>query len=80
MTSRAKASKAVGSVIDGRFRDLQEQRGLGFPVRSPKFSPSDENSDGKRSLLAMLARRHLPSFSKSLPLMCPSSCRRMSRT
>ncbi|KAH8899181.1 RraA-like protein [Thozetella sp. PMI_491] len=32
MSARAKASKAVGSVIDGRFRDLQEQRDLGFPV------------------------------------------------
>lgn len=32
MSTRAKASGAVGSVIDGRFRDLQEQRGLGFPV------------------------------------------------
>ena len=36
MASRAKASKAVGSVVDGRFRDLQEQRDLGFPVRSQK--------------------------------------------
>ena len=33
MSMRARASKAVGSVIDGRFRDLEEQRGLGFPVR-----------------------------------------------
>lgn len=32
MSARAKASNAVGSVIDGRFRDLQEQRDLGFPV------------------------------------------------
>ncbi|KAK0387098.1 hypothetical protein NLU13_5411 [Sarocladium strictum] len=32
MSMRAQASKAVGSVIDGRFRDLQEQRELGFPV------------------------------------------------
>ncbi|VBB72041.1 Putative protein of unknown function [Podospora comata] len=32
MSTRAKASGAVGSVIDGRFRDLQEQRGLGFPI------------------------------------------------
>lgn len=34
MSLRAKASKAVGSVIDGRFRDLQEQREIGFPVRA----------------------------------------------
>lgn len=34
MSTRAKASKAVGSVIDGRFRDLQEHRDLGFPVRT----------------------------------------------
>lgn len=34
MSTRAKASKAVGSVIDGRFRDVQEHRDLGFPVRT----------------------------------------------
>ena len=33
MSTRAKASGAVGSVIDGRFRDLQEQRDLDYPVR-----------------------------------------------
>lgn len=32
MTARAQASGAVGSVIDGRFRDLHEQRELGYPV------------------------------------------------
>ncbi|KAK3300560.1 ribonuclease E inhibitor RraA/Dimethylmenaquinone methyltransferase [Chaetomium fimeti] len=32
MSTRAKASGAVGSVIDGRFRDLQEQRDLDYPV------------------------------------------------
>ncbi|KAK4462171.1 RraA-like protein [Cladorrhinum samala] len=32
MSTRAKASGAVGSVIDGRFRDVQEQRDLGYPV------------------------------------------------
>ncbi|OAQ83855.1 ribonuclease e inhibitor rraa dimethylmenaquinone methyltransferase protein [Purpureocillium lilacinum] len=32
MSMRARASKAVGSVIDGRFRDLEEQRSLGFPI------------------------------------------------
>jgi regulator of RNase E activity RraA len=33
MSTRAKASGAVGSVIDGRFRDVQEQRDLDYPVR-----------------------------------------------
>lgn len=32
MTARARARGAAGSVIDGRFRDLQEQREMGFPV------------------------------------------------
>ncbi|GAB1310582.1 Ribonuclease E inhibitor [Madurella fahalii] len=32
MSARAKASGAAGSVIDGRFRDLEEQRGLNYPV------------------------------------------------
>ncbi|KAL1843480.1 hypothetical protein VTJ49DRAFT_1351 [Mycothermus thermophilus] len=32
MSTRAKASGAVGSVINGRFRDLQEQRELGYPI------------------------------------------------
>lgn len=32
MSTRAKALGAVGSVIDGRFRDLQEQRDLGYPI------------------------------------------------
>lgn len=32
MTARARALGAVGSVIDGRFRDLHEQREMGFPV------------------------------------------------
>ena len=34
MSMRARASGAVGSVIDGRFRDLQEQRELDYPVRA----------------------------------------------
>ena len=38
MSTRAKASGAVGSVIDGRFRDVQEQRDLGYPVRA-RLSP-----------------------------------------
>ncbi|KAK8122154.1 hypothetical protein PG984_010824 [Apiospora sp. TS-2023a] len=32
MSTRARALGAVGSVIDGRFRDVQEQRALGYPV------------------------------------------------
>ncbi|KAK4132813.1 RraA-like protein [Trichocladium antarcticum] len=32
MSTRARASGAVGSVIDGRFRDVQEQRDLDYPV------------------------------------------------
>lgn len=32
MTARARARGAVGTVVDGRFRDLQEQREMGFPV------------------------------------------------
>lgn len=32
MSTRAQALGAAGSVIDGRFRDVQEQRALGFPV------------------------------------------------
>ncbi|TGJ84812.1 hypothetical protein E0Z10_g3986 [Xylaria hypoxylon] len=33
MSTRAKALGAVGSVIDGRFRDVQEQRDLAYPVK-----------------------------------------------
>lgn len=32
MSTRAQYSGAVGTVIDGRLRDLQEHRDLGFPV------------------------------------------------
>jgi regulator of RNase E activity RraA len=32
MSRRAQASGAVGSIIDGRFRDLQEHRALNYPV------------------------------------------------
>ncbi|RKU40404.1 hypothetical protein DL546_000260 [Coniochaeta pulveracea] len=32
MSTRAKASRAAGSVIDGRVRDLQEHRDLEYPV------------------------------------------------
>ncbi|KAK7914475.1 hypothetical protein PG985_012178 [Apiospora marii] len=32
MSTRARALGAVGSVVDGRFRDVQEQRALDYPV------------------------------------------------
>ncbi|KAI1263894.1 RraA-like protein [Xylariaceae sp. FL1019] len=32
MSTRAQSLGAVGSVIDGRFRDLQEQRELSYPI------------------------------------------------
>jgi regulator of RNase E activity RraA len=32
MTRRARVSGAVGTVVDGRVRDLQEHRGLGYPA------------------------------------------------
>ncbi|RAO72789.1 uncharacterized protein BHQ10_008801 [Talaromyces amestolkiae] len=32
MSNRAHASGAVGTVVDGRIRDLQEHRALGYPV------------------------------------------------
>lgn len=34
MSTRAQASGAVGTIVDGRIRDLQEHRDLGFPVSS----------------------------------------------
>ena len=34
MSTRARYLGAVGTVIDGRLRDLQEHRDLGFPVCS----------------------------------------------
>lgn len=34
MSTRAQALGAVGSVIDGRFRDVQEQRDLAYPVKN----------------------------------------------
>ena len=32
MSTRAKFLQAAGTVIDGRLRDLQEHRDMGFPV------------------------------------------------
>ena len=39
MSTRAKYSGAVGTVIDGRFRDIDEHRDLDFPVRLPTVVP-----------------------------------------
>ncbi len=36
MSARAQASKAAGSVIDGRFRDVQEHRYLDYPVSTTR--------------------------------------------
>jgi regulator of RNase E activity RraA len=44
MSTRAKASGAVGSVIDGRFRDLQEQRDLDYPVRGTVYCRLTSNA------------------------------------
>lgn len=33
MSTRAVASKAAGTIVDGRIRDLQEHRNLKYPVR-----------------------------------------------
>jgi regulator of RNase E activity RraA len=33
MSSRAKVAGAVGTVVDGRIRDLNEHRELDYPVR-----------------------------------------------
>lgn len=38
MSTRAQASKAAGTVVDGRFRDLQEQRALNYPVCHPQYA------------------------------------------
>ena len=35
MSGRAQASGAVGTIVDGRVRDLQEHRDLGYPVGAP---------------------------------------------
>ncbi|KAI7972225.1 hypothetical protein EIK77_003649 [Talaromyces pinophilus] len=38
MSTRAQASRAAGTIVDGRFRDLQEQRALNYPVRHPRYA------------------------------------------
>jgi regulator of RNase E activity RraA len=40
MSNRAKVAGAVGTVVDGRIRDLNEHRELEYPVRlrNPSFA------------------------------------------
>jgi len=37
MTARAQVKGALGVIVDGRIRDLNEQREAGFPVSSGSF-------------------------------------------
>jgi regulator of RNase E activity RraA len=37
MSTRAKYMGAQGVVVDGNFRDLNEHREMGFPVRNPPY-------------------------------------------
>ena len=77
MSARVKASRAVGSVIDGRFRDLQEQRDLKYPVRLPATSPDERVTDflqAKRYYIYLhgMSVPHLQlSCSKLSQSMCP---------
>ena len=49
MSTRARAAGAVGTVVDGRFRDVQEQRDLNYPVSTAllklDFLPSQPQSN-----------------------------------
>lgn len=51
MSARAKYSKAAGTVIDGRFRDLKEHRDLDYPVSNDPPKNSAEASGHKTKLL-----------------------------
>lgn len=56
MSTRAKYLGAVGTVIDGRLRDLQEHRSLDYPVlpfSGNETSSNQADMSEKRSLLAM---------------------------
>lgn len=79
MTARAKASKCVASVVDGRFRDLEEQRAQGFPVRphvrnaldispdcvrSPRLDLACQPADQNRCLLEMSVQLRRMSLSR----------------
>lgn len=57
MSTRAKALGAVGTVIDGRFRDLQEHRDLEFPV-SRSSNTGDDFKSLKRALGLCSRRRN----------------------
>jgi regulator of RNase E activity RraA len=37
MTHRARFSGAIGTIVDGNFRDLEEHRKLSYPVSYNKF-------------------------------------------
>jgi regulator of RNase E activity RraA len=43
MTHRARFSDAIGTVVDGNFRDLEEHRKLGYPVSDYKFTESSRD-------------------------------------
>lgn len=45
MSTRAQVSGAVGTIIDGRLRDLQEHRDLEYPVGSVACSRSHKTLD-----------------------------------
>jgi len=83
MTLRAKYQGAVGSVIDGRFRDLQEQREQQWPVGVPRgirahyveeLTQDDSCSPVTSALLPP------PSWQRSQAPTCPSSSSPKTRT
>ncbi|CAD6586928.1 MAG: hypothetical protein TREMPRED_004606 [Tremellales sp. Tagirdzhanova-0007] len=43
MSARAQTSGAVGTVVDGRIRDLQEHRDLGFPIFAHDIGTASPN-------------------------------------
>ncbi|KAH7304061.1 ribonuclease E inhibitor RraA/Dimethylmenaquinone methyltransferase [Stachybotrys elegans] len=56
MSTRAQASQAVGSVIDGRFRDLKEHRNLGYPVFARDISTAPPYGEVKVSAVQVPVR------------------------
>lgn len=57
MSHRAKYSGAVGTVVDGCFRDLQEHRNLGYPVSLRNLVEDAQANNRFRSLPEMLLRQ-----------------------
>ena len=57
MSNRAKYSSAVGTVIDGRLRDLQEHRDLDYPVFA-----RDIGTASPQELLRVSEVRHVSPF------------------